>query len=379
MKKKTNIQLASRDACTGCAACASVCPTSSITMREDKEGFLQPHIDTDTCINSHKCEKTCPIVSPITIPTDFETQAYAAINKDEAVRMRSSSGGVFYALAKRTIEQGGVVFGARFNEQWEVVHDYTETIEGIEPFMRSKYVQSRIGDTFKQAKQFLDQGRWVLYSGTPCQIGGLKSYLHKDYDKLLTVDLICHGVPSPSLWMRSVKETVKDDVLSFVNFRDKKKGWRGIRLNSLSPMDKSVNLQYYSDGFLDNYYLRMCCYKCRFKTIHRAADVTLADAWGIENYLPEIDDNKGTSLVLAHSLKGRDLLLNQEKNLSILNVDIKDALKYNKRATTSVKLTTYRRLFFLMSNYLSISLSVRILRKIDKYKNKMIKKLKRLF
>ena len=171
MKKKTNIQLASRNACTGCAACASVCPTSSITMRQDNEGFLQPHIDADTCINCHKCEKTCPIVSPITIPNDFETQAYAAINKDEAVRMRSSSGGMFLALTKWTIEQGGVVFGARFNDQWEVVHDYTETLEGIEPFMRSKYVQSRIGDTFKQAKQFLEQGRWVLYSGTPCQIG----------------------------------------------------------------------------------------------------------------------------------------------------------------------------------------------------------------
>ena len=129
MNKTFKIQLASTDQCTGCAACASICPTNSITMREDREGFLQPHIDTKTCIGCHKCEKTCPIITPIKIPTDFETQTYAAINKDEAVRMRSSSGGIFYALAKWTIEQGGVVFGARFDENWEVMHEFTETLE----------------------------------------------------------------------------------------------------------------------------------------------------------------------------------------------------------------------------------------------------------
>lgn len=137
----SNIVLANQQHCTGCAACVSICPTSSITMQPDTEGFLQPQINPNTCITCHKCEKTCPIINPIEIPNDFETQAYAAINKDEEVRMRSSSGGMFHLLAKWTIEHGGVVFGAKFNDCWEVVHDYTETIEGIEPFMRSKYVQ----------------------------------------------------------------------------------------------------------------------------------------------------------------------------------------------------------------------------------------------
>ena len=236
MKDSNNIHLASTDTCSGCAACVSVCPTGSISMKEDREGFLQPHINTKTCIGCHKCEKTCPILNPIEIPNDFETQAYAAINKDEDVRMRSSSGGMFHALAKWTIEQGGVVFGARFNDQWEVVHDYTETIEGIEPFMRSKYVQSRIGDTFKQAKQFLEAGRWVLYSGTPCQIGGLKAYLKKEYEKLLGVDLICHGVPSPGVWRAYLKEAIKGDTLLGFNFRDKKNGWISNRITNINIM-----------------------------------------------------------------------------------------------------------------------------------------------
>ena len=384
MKKKTNIQLASRNACTGCAACASVCPTSSITMRQDNEGFLQPHIDADTCINCHKCEKTCPIVSPITIPNDFETQAYAAINKDEAVRMRSSSGGMFLALAKWTIEQGGVVFGARFNDQWEVVHDYTETLEGIEPFMRSKYVQSRIGDTFKQAKQFLEQGRWVLYSGTPCQIGGLKTYLHKDYDKLLTVDLICHGVPSPKVWREYLKWMRKNDKVLDVNFRDKTNGWQDFHqliLTSNTTIHENQVKNPYLRGFLQNVYLRRSCYDCQFKTTHRLSDITLADAWGIQNFLPDMYDDKGSSLVLIHSELGKSILLKRTE-IIIKQVDIETTLPYNMFATQSAA-CPQRRVAFLAAFHLGgfrlampyinkDMFCVRIMRKLKKIVKKII-------
>ena len=175
MTRHNTICLASANDCTACAACVSVCPKQCISMHEDREGFLQPKIDTKLCIQCHKCEKACPILNPITIPDDFETKAYAAINKDDEVRAQSSSGGVFFPLAQWVINQGGVVFGARWNDKWEVVHDYAEDIEGVKAFMRSKYVQSVVGDTLKQAKAFLEAGRWVLYSGTPCQIGGLKA------------------------------------------------------------------------------------------------------------------------------------------------------------------------------------------------------------
>lgn len=377
MRKTVKIQLASTDQCTGCSACASICPTNSITMREDREGFLQPHIDTDTCIKCHKCEKTCPIISPITIPTDFETQAFAAINKDEAVRMRSSSGGMFHALAKWTIEQGGAVFGARFNENWEVVHDYTETLEGIEPFMRSKYVQSRIGDTFKQAKQFLDAGRQVLFVGTPCQIGGLKSYLKKEYDNLLAVDLICHGVPSPKVWRASLSETIKEGKLSDIIFRDKQEGWRGVRLRYtlINSSSSAKDLQYYANGFLDNYFLQKCCYNCKFKTVHRNADITLADAWGIENYAPNMDDNKGTSLLLVHTAIGYTILSAIVLQINLLDINITDALKTNKRATTSVSYTKHRTVFYLLINIFPVSIVINGLLKIEKYKKKILKRL----
>ena len=350
MNRKIKIELASAYSCTGCAACVSVCPTGSISMKEDREGFLQPHIDTKTCIGCHKCEKTCPILNPIEIPTDFETQAYAAINKDEDVRMRSSSGGMFHALAKWTIEQGGVVFGARFNDQWEVVHDYTETIEGIEPFMRSKYVQSRIGDTFKQAKQFLDQGRWVLYSGTPCQIGGLKAYLKKDYEKLLAVDLICHGVPSPGVWRAYLKEAIKNDTLLDFNFRDKKDGWKEFQYVTTTTTTTTRREQQMANvffrGFLKNIYLRESCYQCAFKTVHRSADITLADFWGVQDVYPQIDDNKGTSLVFCHSSIGLRVMQTLAPLFSMCIQPIDDAIAHNISMVESVVMPSRRRDWF---------------------------------
>lgn len=383
MKKKINIQLASRDACTGCAACASVCPTGSITMREDKEGFLQPHIDAKTCINCHKCEKTCPIVSPITPPPDFETQAYAAINKDEAIRMRSSSGGMFHALAKWTIEQGGVVFGARFDENWDVVHDYTETLEGIEPFMRSKYVQSRIGDTFKQAKQFLEQGRWVLYSGTPCQIGGLKADLHKDYDNLLTIDFICHGVPSPMVW-QGYLSWLNQDIVN-INFRDKTKGWQTNPHVTIDSYNHTVSLHQKDDlyfcGFLKDIYLRKSCYDCCFKTVKRISDITLADAWGVQTYCPEMYDDKGTSAVFLHTEKGLSIVSMLTENFSQNSLSIDYVSRNNTSMTCSAKRSSTRQLFFFFYRFMGFgkwvryvpkdSLFFRFKRKIKKIINKL--------
>ena len=382
MKGKNKIQLASTDTCTGCAACASVCPTGSISMKEDREGFLQPHIDTKTCIGCNKCEKTCPILNPLEIPTGFETQAYAAINKDEDVRMRSSSGGMFHALAKWTIEQGGVVFGARFNDQWEVVHDYTETIEGIEPFMRSKYVQSRIGDTFNQAKQFLDSGRQVLFVGTPCQIGGLKAYLKKDYDNLLSVDFICHGVPSPSIWKSYLREEFDIKSINEICFRDKKDGWLKDRCVTINTKDAIIYRKPHMEnqffaGFIGDFYLRRSCYNCEYKDYHRLSDITLSDFWGIQYVLPETNDDRGTSLVFVHTRKGECIWqLLPQINAKLINDAYGVVVKYNASMIKSVDNTYNRNIFYMISPFCKIKVAInaiknnifliRVLRKINK-------------
>lgn len=343
------IKLANINLCSGCAACVSVCPTKSITMIEDEEGFLQPYIDGESCIACHKCEITCPIITPIKIPTDFETQAYAAINKDEEVRMRSSSGGMFHALAKWTIEQGGVVFGARFNDQWEVVHGYTETIEGIEPFMRSKYVQSRIGDNFSLAKNFLNCGRKVLFVGTPCQIGGLKSYLKKDYDNLISIDIICHGVPSPKVWRDYLKEKVNGDKVLDINFRDKRNGWKNFQCVTTTTTTTTCEKQMenvYFRGFLNNVYLRRSCYNCKFKSVIRCSDITLADFWGVDKLNPRMDDDKGTSLLIIHSQKGVDLVHGIQSNFMLPYRNLKDIEQYNISMTHSMVMPRRRKDFF---------------------------------
>ena len=385
MNKTFKIQLASTDQCTGCAACASICPTNSITMREDREGFLQPHIDTKTCIGCHKCEKTCPIITPIKIPTDFETQTYAAINKDEAVRMRSSSGGIFYALAKWTIEQGGVVFGARFDENWEVMHEFTETLEGIEPLLRSKYLQSRIGETYQQAKKFLKEGRTVLFVGTPCQIGGLRKFLGRDYENLIMVDFICHGVPSSRVWQKFLKEKTKGDTLTYINFRDKRDGWNVFRIiittttTTREPHD--VNL--YLRGFMSDLYLRKSCYQCPFRSFHGLSDLTMGDFWGIENILPKMSDNKGTSVVLAHSSKGDELLNSMQiiEKCKISRKQFQEAatqrLFENKEVPRKRETIMWRMHYLPFISFERMiskdSLLVRVSRKISKIKNKFLR------
>ena len=335
MRHEDKIQLASADTCTGCSACASICPTNSISMVEDKEGFLQPHIDTDTCIGCHKCEKVCPIVVPIEIKNDIEPKVYAAINKDEEIRRKSSSGGAFYAFANWVIEQGGVVFGAAF-EGYHLRHQYAETMEDVEKMMGSKYIQSEIGDSYKDVKQFLKDGRWVLFSGTPCQVAGLKRYLGKDYEKLLTVDLICHGVPSPAIWekymerkLRSLKakevrdirfRTKRDEVSSPVNFY----------FSFLFLDDNDVWQRYGEDCFANPYFayfmrhlFRSSCYKCPFRSLETSyADFTIGDCWNAHTDHSKIVDRKGISTVILHTPKAIDIFEQIKRSFTIEEEDI---------------------------------------------------------
>lgn len=192
--------------CCGCNSCAQSCPKQCISMSEDNEGFLYPSVDTNLCVECHLCEKVCPVLNISS--GQYPISCYAAKSPDEQIRKESSSGGIFSLLAQKIIENDGVVFGAAFNKKWEVVHCYTETLEGLNSLRGSKYVQSKIGNAYEQVKTFLKNGRLVLFSGTPCQIAGLKTFLRKDYENLITLDFVCHGVPSPGVLRWYLQEQI---------------------------------------------------------------------------------------------------------------------------------------------------------------------------
>lgn len=210
------IDIIQKQDCCGCEACVQICPKGCMCMVEDTEGFLYPQVDKSVCVNCGLCEKVCPVIHQNKSRTPLKV--YAAKNMDEEVRLKSSSGGIFTLLAESVIKRGGVVFGAKFDDEWMVVHDYTDNIEGVAAFRGSKYVQSIIGNAYRKVEQFLKSGRMVLFTGTPCQIAGLKKYLRKEYKKLLAVDLVCHGVPSPKVWQMYLEETNRSKVI------DKKRG-----------------------------------------------------------------------------------------------------------------------------------------------------------
>lgn len=275
--------------------------------------------------------------------------AYAAINQNTEARENSSSGGVFFLLAEFVIEQGGVVFGARYDADWEVAHGYAEDLEGISAFMGSKYVQSRIGDTYIQAKEFLKQGRTVLFSGTTCQIYGLKAYLGKSYDNLITVDLICHGVPSPKVWREYLQLRTEGRKIKAVSFRDKTEGWQVFSLRidfeNGESYRQTLKKDVFMRGFLQDIYLRPSCYHCRFRGEHRDSDITLADLWGCRTVAPDMFDDKGTSLVLIQSEKGADIWKKIRSAMDCRQLLTKDYQRFNKSLTTSVLIPHKRRKF----------------------------------
>ena len=334
------IEIKDKKDCCGCHACASICAKHSITMQADEEGFLYPVVDKDTCTDCGLCEKVCPVINQSEPCKPLKV--YAAKNKNEEIRRQSSSGGIFTLLAEKVIAEDGIVFGARFDEEWNVIHSWTDTIEGIAAFRGSKYVQSTIGDTYRETKDFLKQGRKVLFSGTPCQIAGLKKYLRKEYDNLLTVDVVCHGVPSPLVWHTYLKETHEQlrakrgvgkntvplymgelPVITGISFRDKTNGWKkyGFKIcytalkaaeNSVSKSANIVNSEItpfnediFMKGFLKNLYLRPSCYQCMARQGKSGADIAIADYWGIQRIHPELDDDKGVNLVLINTQKGQ--------------------------------------------------------------------------
>ncbi len=356
------MNLADKNICTGCSACYSICPVHCITMEQDTEGFSSPVINEEKCIKCEKCIKICPAI--VQGKERNPLHVYAAKNPDEAIRYQSSSGGIFTLLAEYIIHKGGVVFGARFNDSWEVIHDYTETIEGLAAFRGSKYVQSKIGDTYEMVKQFLLADRYVLFSGTPCQIAGLRAFMQNNYDKLLTVDLVCHGVPSPLVWRKYLEEilnrlvlrhfSIKNDLnITNIKFRDKKYGWRQYLFTIEYVLGKNGEDKHFfqetakKNSFMrgfSNLFLRQSCHNCPVKSFKSGSDITIADYWGIQNVLPKFYDDKGISLVMVNSVKGKEVYDFLKKNDQ--ETVYTEAARYNRCIYKSVSPSEKRSVFF---------------------------------
>ncbi len=342
--------LATHRDCTGCSACLSMCHTHSIEMEDDEFGFFYPKIDTTSCVGCLLCQKVCPILNTVHHDT-VETQSFAAYSLNNGVRRKSSSGGIFSEIATAVINRGGVVWGAMYGQDYNVVHTCINTIKDLEYLCGAKYVQSDLIDVFKQVSEQLREGLTVLFCGTPCQIYGLHGFLKcasgiKDehVDHLFAVDFVCHSIPSPLAWKKYVQYRASVDNNGqyplLINMRSKSSGWSKYRYSvnfNYYNTDYSVisNKDLYMKLFIKGFISRDSCENCRFKGIERISDITLGDCWGVWEYAPDMDDNKGTSLLLVRGEKGNKLFDLIKHNIKVQKISVSDAVLNNKAIVES--------------------------------------------
>ncbi|HHV64154.1 MAG TPA: 4Fe-4S dicluster domain-containing protein [Peptococcaceae bacterium] len=316
--------------CCGCTACMSICPRNAITMVENERGFEVPIIDTTKCNECGWCQKVCDF--KIFRPTSIEPATYAFINKEGRERETSQSGGVAAALVSEILSQNGVVFGSELINGYEVKHNMEKDAEGCLKFKGSKYVQSSIGNCFTMCKNQLNNGNIVLFTGTGCQIHGLLKFLeitNTPIDNLYTMDIVCHGTPSYGIWKKYIKMYDKMGIeIKNVIFRDKSfNGWR----ESIEKYETADGETFYSRAWANIYYRRIMfrdsCYNCKYTTPNRKSDITVGDYWGIEKIHPELDDNKGVSLVLVHTKKGQELFDQIKKKAVVVCTPLQSALQ----------------------------------------------------
>lgn len=336
------------DSCCGCEACVNICPVQAIKMKEGNHGFLYPAIDMQQCLECGKCLSVCKFKLKTESEKHGKSDVYASINTRQRERILSASGGAFSALARYVLDENGVVFGCAWNEYMEPHHTYISKISEISKLQGSKYVQSRIGDNYKKVKKFLEDGKTVLFSGTPCQCDGLRGFLRKEYEKLICVELICHGVPSEKFfhdYIRFLEKKIKGQIIN-IRFRDKKRGWgallhivyknsRGqIKHKYLSTEESYYYYYYYWGGNL----YRESCYSCKYANVYRKSDYTIGDYWGVQKVHPELDCDSGVSVLLVNTDKGRKLLPILEKYMRLIPSTFKDAQRENNQlAAPSIK------------------------------------------
>lgn len=369
-----------KELCTGCSACLNICPKNAIVMVEDDDGFMHPVIDNKKCIDCGLCKRTCPVLN--TKKNIAINKCYVGYNKDEIIKNNSSSGGVFSLVADWILSNDGIVIGAAFDNNNKLVHIAIETPEELEQLRGSKYLQSELKNIFIEVKKKVEN-RKVLFVGTPCQIAGLKFFLKKEYANLYCIDLFCHGVPSPKLFTKYIKELENkfNDKLLRYNFRDKMTGWDTYSNTAIFEKNKMSELRFnnnYMKLFLSDIALRESCYKCNFKLGNKYADITLGDFWGIKNYYPELYDNRGVSAIIINTEKGEKLFSNINKKMEYKTCQLEEIIAGNKSLISSSKISKNRCKFFreidsykveeLVKKYVKKTTIIKkILRKIKKY------------
>lgn len=320
--------------CTGCYACANICPKRCIELKADNQGFKYPEIDKEKCIQCNLCNKVCPVKN---IPeVSKNTQFYAIQNRNDNIRKLSTSGGVFYSLAKHMIDTKNYVCGVGFDENGRVVHKIINNLNDLPDLLGSKYVQSDLKEIFKQIRQILKEGKKVLFVGTPCQVAGLQNFIGNELKQnLLLVDLVCYGVPSPKVyesWKKQIEKKYKKKV-DRVFFRDKSFGFAApnvkISFEDGKTKEQTMLIKSYMKLFMNNLSIRPSCTDCKFKGVNRTSDITLGDCWSIGKFEKKMDDNNGTTTVLIHTNKGKNAINDINLDIKIIEINEKEAIKYD--------------------------------------------------
>lgn len=366
--------------CNGCGICTIGCPVNAIKMIEDDEGFYYPVIDESKCIKCNKCKNICSNYNN----SDGFGKAFMAINNNKEELKNSSSGGMFYILAKYVIQKNGVVFGVEYGQGLKVQHNYYENLEDCKKFQGSKYLRSDIGNLYEKVKKFLEQDRWVLFTGTPCQCNALKVFLKENYEKLILCEIICHANPSQKVFDKYIKEKEEkyNKKVVDVKFRTKENGWKS-----------SMPVLYFLDGskiedkifylsFVGELFNRQSCHSCQFSSTNRISDFTIGDFWGVEKVIPDIvDDDTGISLITVNTEKGMKIFEEIKNNMTYKEVDKELAFSYNHHG--NVPMHKNRQKFFdnldkmpvieNMQKCIKVSIIRKVLRKTKNIAKKLIK------
>ncbi len=335
---QNNISKVSNEQCCGCGACYNKCPVHAITMQEDKEGFFFPVVDESKCTNCGLCTKSCPSLN-VQVQNNPKPECYAVMADDE-IRAKSSSGGMFTLLAEYVLDKGGYVCGAAFRDDWSVHHIIVDNKDDLAKLRGSKYILSDTEKCYSEVKKLLDKDEYVLFSGCPCQVAGLYSFLAKSYNNLITVELLCHGAPNHLIFRKYVEENFEDKNFKKINFRDKSLGWDSTKLTFYHDNGqkevRALGVDAYETGFHKGYMNRKSCAPCKYAKLPRCADFTIADFWGVHKINPTLDDGKGTSLLVVNNIKANSLLSDIKSKMKLfVEVSLEDV-------KSTINVTLYR-------------------------------------